>query len=86
MRAVDQAMNGLGAASSVKMRRDLVLPILKTFTFLCVTPEFNWHLTKYNALDLLNSLRERDDEKIREVAREVCEKLVDHIDDSLLAD
>ena len=86
VRVVDKAMNGLGQTSTVKIRRDLVIPILKTFIFLCVTPEFSWHLTKYNALDLLNSLRERDDEKIREIAREVCEKVVYHIDDSLLAD
>jgi hypothetical protein len=59
---------------------------LRTFINLCVTNEFNWHLTKNNALELLNSMRERDDEKIREIAREVCEKVVDHIDDSLLAD
>jgi len=43
-------------------------------------------LTNHNALELINSLRERDDEKIREVAREVCEKVVYQIDDNLLAD
>jgi hypothetical protein len=51
---------------------------------MCSTPEFHWHLTKYNALDLLNRMREKDDEKINDVAREVCEKVIDHIDDSLL--
>lgn len=60
------------------------MPILRTFIFLCSTPEFHWHLTKYNALDLLNRMREKDDEKINDVAREVCEKVIDHIDDSLL--
>lgn len=29
-------------------------------------------------------MREKDDEKINDVAREVCEKVIDHIDDSLL--
>ena len=28
--------------------------------------------------------REKDDEKINDVAKEVCEKVIDHIDDSLL--
>ena len=60
------------------------MPILKTFTYLCPTPEFHWHLTKYNALDLLNRMREKDDEKINEAARDVCEKVIDHIDDSLI--
>lgn len=29
-------------------------------------------------------MREKDDEKINEAAREVCEKVIDHIDDSLI--
>lgn len=51
---------------------------------MCQTTEFHWHLTKNNALDLINRLREKDDEKINDVAREVCEIVIDNIDDSFL--
>lgn len=39
-----------------------------------------------NALDMLNAMRERDDERIRETAREVCEKINENIDENLMAE
>ena len=62
-----------------------MLPILKSFISLCSTPHFHQHLTKYNALDLLNSSRDQKfDYKIAEVAKDVGDKIIDHIDDSYL--
>lgn len=54
--------------------------------YLCGTQEFHWHLTKYNALDLLKRMQDKNDEKISEMSREVCEKVIDHIDENLLID
>ena len=65
-------------------QRSIIIPILKTFICMCSTPEFHWNLHKYNAIELLTRMREKDDERINEVAKEVCEKVIDHIDDSML--
>jgi hypothetical protein len=51
---------------------------LRIFISLCSTPQFLWHLSKYNALDLLNLIREKDDDLISDVAKEVGEKMIDH--------
>jgi len=59
-------------------QRKLIIPILKIFISLCSTPQFHWHLSKYNALDLLNRIREQEDDYISDVAKEVCEKVIDH--------
>jgi hypothetical protein len=59
-------------------QRKLIIPILRIFISLCSTPQFHWHLSKYNALDLLNRIREKDDDYISDVAKEVCEKVIDH--------
>jgi hypothetical protein len=58
--------------------RKLIIPILRIFISLCSTPQFHWHLSKYNALDLLNLIREKDDDLISDIAKEVCEKVIDH--------
>jgi len=50
-------------------KRSLILPILRTFICLSETPEFHWHLTKHNTLDLLNNVQLKDDEKIGELAK-----------------
>ena len=83
VRVVEKVMGELSGVLKQETKQKIVIPILKTVLSLCVTTEFNWHLTKQNALDLLNNMRETEDEKIREIAREVCEKVVEHIDDSL---
>jgi len=59
-------------------QRKLIIPILRIFISLCSTPQFHWHLSKYNALDLLNLIREKDDDQIADAAKEVCEKVIDH--------
>ena len=53
------------------------MPILKTFNSLCSTKEFHWHLTKYEARDLLLEMKENKDEKIVELASEVCDNFYD---------
>ena len=62
-------------------QRKIIIPILRIFISLCSTPTFHWHLSKYNALDLLNRIREKDDEFISDVAKDVCEKVIDHRDE-----
>jgi len=74
------------AVNQQKNRQDLILPILKTFLYLCMTAEFNWHLTKYNALELLNRLRQNEDDKIPELASQVCEKVVQQLDHNFQID
>jgi hypothetical protein len=59
-------------------QRKIIIPILRIFISLCSTPQFHWHLSKYNALDLLNLIREKDDDLISDIAKEVCEKVIDH--------
>jgi len=59
-------------------QRKLIIPILRIFISLCSTPQFHWHLSKYNALDLLNLIREKEDDLISDTAKEVCEKVIDH--------
>ena len=59
-------------------QRKIIIPILRIFISLCSTPQFHWHLSKHNALDLLNNIREKDDDMISDMAKEVCEKIIDN--------
>lgn len=49
---------------------------MRIFIALFDTPQFQWHFSKYNALDLCNKIREREDEAISDVAKEVCENVI----------
>ena len=71
-------LQGMGYQPGNVTQRKLIIPILRIFISLCSTPQFHWHLSKYNALDLLNRIREKDDDCISDVAKEVCEKVIDH--------
>ena len=62
-------------------RRSLLIPILKTFIFLCSSTEFHWYLTKNNVIEILNKIKEKEDIKLNEVAKEFFEKVVDHCSD-----
>lgn len=73
----------LGYSGGNETQRKIIIPILKIFISLCSTPQFHWHLSKYNALDLLNRIREKDDDYISDVAKEVCEKVIDHSHDGI---
>ena len=68
----------MGYSPGNETQRKLIIPILRIFISLCSTPQFHWHLSKYNALDLLIRIREKDDDYISDVAKEVCEKVIDH--------
>jgi hypothetical protein len=73
-------LNEMGYQPGNFTQRKLIIPILRIFISLCSTPQFHWHLSKYNALDLLNRIRENknNDDYISDVAKEVCEKVIDH--------
>jgi hypothetical protein len=71
----------MGYSQKNESQRKIIIPILKIFISLCSTPQFHWHLSKYNAIDLLNRIRDnrdKDDDYIADVAKEVCEKVIDH--------
>lgn len=69
---------------ALQRRRVLLIPILKTFIFLCSTLDFHWYLTKHNVIEILNQIKEKEDPKINEVAKEFFEKVVDHCSDTAL--
>jgi len=71
-------LHDMGYQPGNETQRKLIIPILRIFISLCSTPQFHWHLSKYNALDLLNRIREKEDDYISDVAKEVCEKVIDH--------
>lgn len=49
---------------------------------LCTTSEFHWHLTKYNIMELLSKIKEKEDTKINEMVKEFWEKVVYHSNES----
>ena len=41
-------------------------------------------MAQYNAIDILNKIREQSDEKIKELASQVCLKIIKDIDDPVM--
>eukprot|EP00347_Sterkiella_histriomuscorum_P023636 403333912 len=81
-----QALNDqihIDSADSYDLRKlQILTSILRTLMSLCTTSEFHWHLTKYNIMDLLSKIKEKEDTKINELVKEFWEKVIYHSNES----
>jgi hypothetical protein len=64
-------------------QRKLLIPILRIFISLSQTDQFHWHLGNH-AQDLLNRIRDRDDEIISEYAQDFSKNFLDHSNEGTL--